>query len=317
MARNSPERESPSELRARALIESVLHCTLERIVPSDLPNVCTADYRTLEAPCRSVEVKEITPQANRDLTAAFAKAKSFDSRVLTGRWTVLIEAPSLSETLRPMPNFPPDRVDSVSAHMTDDSRVVPRAEREVEHRQQHPGPKLPTVRLKNLGRDLERSLQVLEANGVECTRGARRSTSDVGGALSQIAVRTDGSICMWHRPGSYETPGVDIALSMGSTRTEHPDTIVGRIQLWLDSEDSQNLRDSLAAEAGAEGHAVLVFDPNTEPEYQAAVAQGTAFVPTVALDLPLEIDMLWSVLGPVACSYSLNAGWHSFGMPDW
>lgn len=67
---------------------------------------------------------------------------------------------------------------------------------------------------------------------------------------------------------------------------------------------------------GTERHAVLVFDAQTEPEYQSAVEQGTEFCPSIELDLPGEITVLWFILGPIACRFRAGDGWRTTAMPD-
>src|SRR5437762_3405404 len=76
--------------------------------------------------------------------------------------------------------------------------------------------------------------------------------------------------CELRRPQESHEPTVDYrdgsgALVAASVRTKRADTLVQRIDLWLASEHSQNLRASLANESGTERHAVLVFDALTEP----------------------------------------------------
>lgn len=306
------EPERATEMRARALLERVLGCRFERVPQSDVP---TVDYRSVDEPPRSVEVKEITSHEYRDLTDAYDANQSFDSTLLTGRWLVAIEAPSLSQKLQPMPDFPADDSQLISGFAAIGS-VMLRADREDEWRNQHPVLRQPTVRLKHLARDIEQALRIVEADGIVNTRGAMPSCVEVTRALAEIQSRTAGAIGMRFSPSDGQSPGIDLALASGGTRTERADTMATRVQLWLDSDLSLNLRRSLANEIDTERHAVLVFDPRTEPEHQAAVEQGLSFLPTTALELPSEVDALWFILGPLACGYMATVGWQAFAMPE-
>jgi hypothetical protein len=307
------EPERATELRARALLEYVFGCALERPPPADRP---TVDYRSVREPNRSVEVKEVTSQEYRDLTDAYDANQSFDSKLLTGRWMVAIDAPSLSEKLQPMPRFPTTDPRLIAELAAIGLSVTPIAEREQEWRSQHPVLGQPTVRLKYLARDIEQPLRIVESDGIVNTREANASCGEVARALADIQERTASAICMRYSPLDDESPGIDLALAMGGTRTDRADTMVSRVQLWLDSELSSNLRESLANEGDAERHAVLVFDPRTEPEYFAVLDQGLSFLPTTGLELPAEVNALWFVLGPLACRYTMTHGWRAFAIPD-
>ena len=135
-------------------------------------------------------------------------------------------------------------------------------------------------------------------------------------ALWAVAARTHGAICLAHDPFRGDQPGVDLNFAAGHVRTAQADTLVDRVELWLASEEhSQNLLTSLANEPEAEDHAVLVFDHQTEPEYWSATEGGTAFCPTREIQLPDEIDVLWLIIGPIACRYSATDGWRTVRMP--
>lgn len=71
--------EDGAELAARALLEREFGCPLIRIAPAAVP---TVDYRAAE-PARGVEVKQITSEAYRDLSAAARRALHWDSTILT------------------------------------------------------------------------------------------------------------------------------------------------------------------------------------------------------------------------------------------
>ncbi|MGH9245360.1 MAG: hypothetical protein ACRD29_13785, partial [Acidimicrobiales bacterium] len=159
--------EDSAELAARALLEREFGCPLIRIPPAAVP---TVDYRT-EDPARGVEVKQITSEAYRDLSAASRTARHWDSTILTGRWSVLIERPTLSTVLAPMPRFADDDPDLIAHYEASGMRVRRKADREAEWRARHPGPRQATPRLKDLGRDVEAHLALLEQGDISCTRG--------------------------------------------------------------------------------------------------------------------------------------------------
>jgi len=299
--------EDAAELAARALLEREFGCPLIRIAPAAVP---TVDYRTAD-PARGVEVKQITSEAYRDLSAASRTGRHWDSTILTGRWSVLVERPTLSTVLAPMPRFPDDDLDLIAHYEASGMRVQRKADREAEWRARHPGPRQATPRLKDLGRDVEAHLAVLEQVGISCTRGAWSVHEDVRRTLLFIAKRTGDAICMRHELLADQRPGVDAYLSSGYVRTERADTIVQRIELWVASDDSANLKTSLANEERGERHAVLVFDAHTEPEHETATKQGPAFRPAAEPSLPEEIDVLWFILGPIACSFSSADGWRT------
>ena len=230
----------------------------------------------------------------------------------------MIDQPDLSSSLAPTPKHPDEDPELIARVAADGFKVTPRAEREAEWHRDHPGPKRPAPRLARLGRDLEPHLVVLERHSMGCTRElyAFDQPRDLAEAIVAIAVRAPGAVLTRQKVVPNELPGVDVQLSTGWTRTDQADTLVGRIDLWLRSDLGRNLVKSLANEAqGTEYHAVLVFDAQTEPEYQAATEQGLDFCPTQDLELPDAIDVLWFILGPVAARYRPDKGWDTRPMP--
>ncbi|MFE0022807.1 hypothetical protein [Amycolatopsis sp. NPDC059021] len=292
---------------------------LDRINAS--PERATADYRWCNGRLiRSVEVKEITVDTHRQLVAEAKAGKTArDSTTLSMRWMIMINLPTLSTVLEPMPSFPPDDPElAADVEQFFGARMMTRAEREAEWRRTHPGPKhQPTPQIKNLGRDLDPHLLVLEQHGIVSTHGPRSEDPAVAAALWAIAMRTHGAICMAHNPVRDEKPGIDVAFVAGYVRTERADVLVDRVELWLHNDDhSKNVRTSLTNEPSTERHAVLVFDHQTEPEYWSATEQGVGFCPTRDLQLPDAIDVLWIIIGPIACRFSASEGWRALRMPD-
>lgn len=232
------EKESPEELRARALLERELDCQLVRVRPGALP---TVDYR---APAREagIEVKRVTVAEYYDLTSAWAKITHFDSQLLTGRWSVAVDRPTLSTTLAPVPDFPADDQEAIAYWEGLGYKVQRRADRVAEWRATHPGTRRATPRLDTLAQDLEPHLVVLEAHGLTTTRGAAPflEPEPLATALTAIQDRTQGALCLRHELFGQQRPGIDVVLGAGFIRTGRPDTIPQRLQLWLDSPMSAN-----------------------------------------------------------------------------
>lgn len=135
--------------------------------------------------------------------------------------------------------------------------------------------------------------------------------------ITSINRLTHGVVCQRRDVQGTEKPGVQLALGSYGTSAEHPDTFARRVQHWLHSKHADTLRAQLATEPQpVERHAVLVFDPEVEPGTQTAAEQGTDFCPTEPLDLPDEVDVLWPILGPVACRYSTATGWQALARPE-
>ena len=315
MAIGKSAKEKASELRARALLEQELERQLTRAPERAIP---TVDYRIPERDV-GIEVKRVTNAEYHDLTSAFAKARHLDSDRLTGRWAVLVDRPTLSTSLEPMPDFRDDDPELIAYWESQGFTVRRRADLEADWRATHPGPPRKTPRLDTLARDLEPHLVELEAHGFTTTRGAAPfgQPEPLATAITAIYLRTQDGMCLRQEPLGGERAGIDVHLASGYVRTGRADTIAARLQLWLGSSNSENLRASLANEPdGTERHAVLVFDAQTEPEYDSAVEQGMAFCPTVDLELPEEVSVVWFILGPIACRFSRENGWRTVRMPD-
>lgn len=218
-----------------------------------------------------------------------------------------------------MPDFRDDDPELIAYWEGHGFTVRRRADLEADWRATHPGPPRKTPRLDTLARDLEPHLVELEAHGFTTTRGAVPfgHPEPLANAITAIYLRTQDGMCLRQEPLGYERAGIDVRLATGLIRTGRADTIAARLQLWLKSSKSDNLRASLANEPdGTERHAVFVFDAQTEPEYQSAVEQGTTFCPSVDLELPEEVSVVWFILGPIACRFSSEHGWRTVRMPD-
>lgn len=304
-----PSKVSETEALAQRVIEAALGCTLDKLPERSIP---TADFRSPDGQ-HGVEVKELNNGEFRALTAAWQRRQtSLDLPELTGRWTVMLDLPTLPAAL-PAPRKFVEPDPALAAALTDAGmHVVTKAEHEAADAARRAAPAPEPVRLAGLLQDLGPHLAVLEAHKITNTRDASFEDQEVRVALGSIARRTRNAICMAHPPVGEQEPGIDIALSHGDVRTGRADDVVGRIAVWLGSDGSRNLKDSLANEpAGARRHAALVFYAATEPEHQSAIEQGASFCPTAPVELPPEIDDLWFVLGPVACWFNPEDQWRS------
>lgn len=300
---------------ADRLLTSVLGVGFGPISETATP---TADLVSADG-AHLAEVKRVTSSSLRELSHATSdNAKTTrDVAELTRRWMVALDATINSDSLPPMPKFAGPVAAERVAWESEGFTVATRAEREAEFRKQHPGPKKETVRVNGLIDDLIPYLKVLEVNRSPGDSYSWRhwfKTDEVSIAQRAILARTGGghvsSFVVTEAPA-----GIDILLGWGYTRTERPNTIAGRVQTWLDSGLSTNLRDSLRpAGVDVTRHAVLVFDALSEPEFELA-STDPSFVPTANLNLPPEVDTIWAVFGERALAYSAGAGWAAHPVP--
>jgi len=298
------------------LLSSVLNTNFDPIPETSTP---VADLASTDG-AHIVEVKRVTSPSMREL----GKATSDESRTtrdlptLSRRWSVVLEAATNSDSLPPMPDFSEPSAAERTALEKAGFRVTTKAEREAEFRSQHHGANMPTVRIKGLIDGLVPHFMVLEANRITGNSYSWHHWGrDDGIAMAQRAILslTGGALVSSFEPTEAPT-GVDIHLGWGYVRTERAATIAGRIQTWLDSGLSSNLRKSLPAQMeGVTRHAVLVFDSASEPEFGLA-SSDASFVPTGPLALPAEVDILWAVFGERALCFSTHAGWSSRPIPS-
>jgi hypothetical protein len=135
--------------------------------------------------------------------------------------------------------------------------------------------------------------------------------ADLAAALRSIEARLAGPLSYLRGDARPGRPGGLRVLAMhGYVRTGRADTMVDRLDQWFASPRTTNLRESLSQDPpGTERIAFLIFDALTEPEVRSADEQGLAFRPTRAPLLPDEVDVLWILIGPVACRYDRTRGW--------
>jgi hypothetical protein len=315
--RRAPEpEESATELLARRVLETVLALQFEKVKPSNEPGRKTVDYRSVgESQEHVAEVKELVAPDFRDANAAAASAR-FISAQLTCQWSVLLNTPVLSEALAAPPPFRDPAPAEVREWEARGIHVMSAEECRREWIAEHPV-RQPVPRLKELGRRLEPHLLVLEQHGVVDTWGRwpwAEQDHEVAEALRSIAEKTGGAVCHgFPVPGGLHG-GVTVQRGWGYVHTGKPDTMVTRIERWFEAGLATNLIDSLATEPGAVRHAVLVFD-STEPERRSAIEEGIRFCPSAAPTLPDRIDVLWFILGPVACRFMVGEGWSSHRVP--
>jgi len=239
----------------------------------------THDLETLEGttPVVAIEAKELVSKDFLETSSQVGRMGSFGSDILTLHWMVSFLEPTLGESHDPKMWV-----------TTEQSRVS----------------KLET---RSLFRDLEPLLATLERFNIRKSRdrdmGTATSAEDemtVHLARRMIDARVVG-VCLASDPTSDRPPGIDLAFSYGYVRTGNPDAAAERIQSWLDGPLSENLTVSLARAAANERHAALWLE--SDPETWSAEEQGLAFVPTVGLNLPKPIDVLWAFIPPVVWRY--------------
>jgi len=301
--------EDASEVEARVAIEGALGVRLDRVAPRS--EGATHDYDLVMQDVRiAIEVKRATSREFRHITSAAGDVEFFNSSRLSNYWWVVVEAPTLGDKLPSMPEIPdvgPEDGNIQSPLTT--LRFVPKAERiEQERRRALHRAQWKPPSLKHLGRDIENDLVLLESQGVTTTRGLEGDL-DCQRAIIRIEARTNHGHAMSSTPTGNQSPGVEIVVGSGYVRTGQPDTLAVRLQLWLDSSMSANLRTSLANAVADERHGVLVFDPSTEPEFES-VREWTE-LPSISLQLGDHVDTLWCILGPTTLQYS-DSRWQRF-----
>lgn len=314
--RGASEPESATELLAKRVLEHVLDREFEKVTPSTQPGRKSVDYRSTGDGLQHVaEVKEVASPTFRLANDAAPKAR-FESAQLACLWSVVVNTPVLSDALAAPPRFgelpPAEARDWVARGFHVESAEERRREWQDKHPLRPPLPRLP-----GLGRRLAPRFRVLERHGVLDTQGRwpwAEPDPEVAEALRAIAAETGGAVCQGVPAPPGRHGGVQVLRGWGYVRTGLPDTMVARIERWFEEGLGENLVASLATEPGAVRHAVLVFDA-TEPEGRAAHEQGVGFCPTAAPVLPDLVDVLWLILGPVACRFTPAEGWSAFRVP--
>jgi hypothetical protein len=299
--------EDPRERRAAEAVGRALGRTLRRY-ETEPGGDDSLDY--IDDEDEAYEMKSVTPQEYEELRAQ--RSPWHGSRQLAMQWSILLLAPTMDDMFRPMPDFPDDDTATIAAIEADGAFTVTRkAEREAEWRKRYSGGHVPIARIgKREAKLLEQDLLVLEQGGITSTRGAAPRTDEERRALAAVHRLTRGAICMAH-PAPPGGGGIRIRVGWGYTREGDPNVLAFRIQAWLDSPLGANLALSLRQSRFARRHGVVTFE-SSEPEYWTAVEAGLAFVPTVDLTLPPEIDVLWCLVGPVLLRYDREQGWRSF-----
>ncbi len=154
---------------------------------------------------------------------------------------------------------------------------------------------------------IEKHLAVLEGFGIRTTRGCELPKGNVTDyeserdALLAIKCQTNDSICLAHEPLGVERPGIDLAFAHGGVRTGDANVVAERVQMWLQSELSANLIDSLTTSGADERHGALWL--STEVEAESAREQGTFFRPNFPMTLPVGLDVLWIFVDPIVLRY--------------
>ncbi len=170
-----------------------------------------------------------------------------------------------------------------------------------------PKGKLAERPLDKLFHDVEPHLAVLEKFNVSRSRSrdaGTAATSDDLRALTMARLALDSrvsGVCLGNDASDLHPPGIDVAFAYGYVRTGFPNNLVARIRTWLDGPLSANLLASLKGAAADERHAALWLA--SDPEADSAAEQGLDFLPSVDLNLPKPIDVLWAFVPPVVWRY--------------
>lgn len=103
-------------------------------------------------------------------------------------------------------------------------------------------------------------------------------------------------------------PGIILlGVSSGRSAMGNPDILASEIQDWLNSEYSTKLRRSFTDQDG-ECHGVLVADDFAVSESSVAKEFGYRFKPTLPIQLPRELDVLWIIVAGVVLRFD-STGW--------
>jgi hypothetical protein len=294
--RDRPD-ESDDELAARAVLEANLSCTLVRVAATfgrEFP-----DYRTPGGD-KVIEVKRITSQEFHAMGDAQVREETdLDDTRLTGTWMVLVQRPGLSTTLPQRGGLPifrdaaPTRLKNIAADLVEHFAVLER------HGRSRSGPVNPWISLLGGSSLSHRSPP------------EPHMPAELAAAMRTIEARIAGPFHYFRGDARPGRPGsISVLPMLVSYQTGLADTLVDRLDQWFASEDSTNLRKSLSHDPpDTERIAFLVFDVDAEPEIRSAQEQGSDFCPTRAPALPAEVDVVWILVGPVACRYHPQDGW--------
>ena len=171
---------------------------------------------------------------------------SVETDLLELHWRVLLTAHPLAQRLIPPPDFKDDdeaQIASLEAQGFVVKRKVDRINEWRARNQTRPTP----LRIRGMAEDLIPELRTLERHGIRSTLAPGQYHPESHQAVLRIARRTRGAICRGHDPipGKGLPAGIEIVAGYGLKRTGRPDTLVSRIQEWLDSDLSDNLLTSL------------------------------------------------------------------------
>lgn len=280
---------NPTEQYARSVVQGVLNRRLSKWDDND--GSMKPDYRAEDSPTLSLEVKRVTVEEFRELDAELDRVDRFESKLLRKAWMVAIDLPTL-ETKIPTPprTQPPATTSADRAFWQTAGFSVTFVE---ERLKVAPPARLPTPRIKGIAKDLEVLLGELEHRGIDTTRGFDAKGMDDWHAVWAVERRIGKGMAIGRDPIPPQQPGIDILPGYGSARTEDPNVLVNRLEIYLGSAMAKNLRETLAhAPKEDERHAFLVID-RTEPEFTSVYEWGLTRLPTRIPHLPPMIDRLW------------------------
>lgn len=304
----STSREKAQLVVVKASLEAVLGFSIVRVEhpQSDSPS---PDFSAENAGLNHhLELKELIEPSSLSVRAAVLKHGSRDCPALSRRWSVVLNQETISTRIRPMPNFPDDPPESEESEWAEAGlRLVTRAEREAKHRASNNLSRRNEINVKGLMNILESRLPQLESQGIYATN--QRS----GLSHEQRHLLRGLPLALSHEPfptseGKFESPGIDIQLGWTEIRTGRADDVGNLIEVWLQSDEAENLRQSVVK--GDVGHAILWLTGCAEE--QSVVEDGSAFLPSEPIELPSEVDVVWAFIGPRVLRYEGQSGWSTY-----
>jgi hypothetical protein len=307
--------ESESEALARKHLEPT-YGTLYRVSAGGTPG-SVPDFKTKRC---WFEVKEVVSSPYAAWRAQLAKKSFFEDSSLEAQWNIALSPEMSSGRFREIveipdgPDEPYEKAEYPDGSWIQKVRPSQIAENMRAARDFH-RPKVPS--LGKISKALFPLLRKLEKLGVFEIRQPSSYVLDdpVDDLLQQCLDLTGGNYGFGFRHDEVAS-GIQFTMSYGTVTTSRSETLVGRIQSWLDSPESTNLRSSLGRKEGVKiGVLVMGTFHDPEPESEAALKDPEGFVPTRALVLPPELNELVVVIKTVAYRFS-REGWSLISKVD-
>jgi hypothetical protein len=308
--------ESESEALARKHLEPT-YGTLNRVSAGGT----SGPVRDFETEKCWFEVKEVVSSPYAALRAQLAKKSFFENSSLEAHWDILL-SPELSagrfQEIREIPDGPDELYEKQEFPDGSWFRQTRPSETAEKLRAARDMPRQNIPSLGKISNALFPLVRQLEKLGVFEIRQPSSYFGDdpVDDLLGQCLALTGGNYGFGFRH-EKAAPGIQFNMSYGGVTTFRSETLVGRIQSWLDSPESTNLRASLGSKDHTNVGVLVVgsfHDP--EPESEVALKDPEGFVPTRPLVLPEELDQLVLVIKTLAYRFSRPEGWSLISKVD-